>query len=259
MPSRFTLDSTGPMMNRLRNSDRPASTWFGGTELRPSAFRVSERTTKIFVKLVTSRSSDGATASTVIVRSSVRLWLGFWPPRFTVTVPGLAGAFGAVGAVGPAGAVGAAATAAGRAAAGAAAARCALRPREAASTTSSPRSVPARATPRRAAAPEGRGRGWVWLLRWVGVRMRSAGLAAPAGEAAQGIERLSPGVGRQRRTGQRRRAGRDGGGGGGEGALDDTAVGRDRPAGLGTRRPRGAPGRGLLDRPFGGSQVGLAD
>src|SRR3954469_22020774 len=169
MPSRFTLDSTGPMMNRLRNSDRPASTWFGGTELRPSAFRVSERTTKIFVKLVTSSSSDGATARTVIVRSSVRLWLGFWPPRFTVTVPGLVGALGALGAVGPAGAVGAAAaTGGGRGAAGGGGGGRGRRAR---------RRRRAGETRRRAAAPEGRGSGWVWLLRWVGVRMRSAGLA----------------------------------------------------------------------------------
>src|SRR3954467_8471892 len=101
MPSLFTAESTGPMTNRLRNSDRPASTWLGGTEFRPSAFRVSDSTTKILVKLVTSNSRDGATVRTVIVRSSVSDWLGFCPPRLTVTVPGLAGAAGGGRGVGP--------------------------------------------------------------------------------------------------------------------------------------------------------------
>src|SRR3954452_8952768 len=126
MPSLFTAESTGPMTNRLRNRDRPASTWFGGTEFRPSAFRVSDSTTKILVKLVTSNSRDGATVRTVIVRSRVSDWLGFCPPRLTVTVPGLAGAAGAVGGFGP---VGAAATAWTRLAAGVSAeARWAPRP-----------------------------------------------------------------------------------------------------------------------------------
>ncbi len=53
------------MMKRLRNSARPASTWFGGTPVRPSAFRVSASTTKILVKLVIISSSAGATDSTV--------------------------------------------------------------------------------------------------------------------------------------------------------------------------------------------------
>src|SRR3954469_6959279 len=126
MPSLFTADSTGPMTNRLRNSDRPASTWFGGTEFRPSAFRVSDSTTKILVKLVTSNSRDGATVRTVIVRSRVSDWLGFCPPRLTVTVPGLAGAAGAVGGFG---AVGPAAATAARAAGGATGAACAPGPR----------------------------------------------------------------------------------------------------------------------------------
>src|SRR3954447_21660861 len=118
MPSLFTAVSTGPMTNRLRNSDKPASTWFGGTEFSPSALRVRDSTTKILVKLVTSNSSEGATVRTVIVRSSTSDWLGFWAPRLTVTVPGLAGADGAVGGFG---AVGAAAVATTRVAGGVAA------------------------------------------------------------------------------------------------------------------------------------------
>ena len=85
MPSLLILDSTGPMMNRLRNSDRPASTWFGGTDCSPSALRVSDSTTKILVKLVTSSSSDGAIASTVTSSSTVIDWLGLLPPILTLT------------------------------------------------------------------------------------------------------------------------------------------------------------------------------
>ena len=59
------------MMNRLRNSDSPASTWFGGVDCRPSALRVSDSTTKILVKLVIISSSDGATDSTVMASMMV--------------------------------------------------------------------------------------------------------------------------------------------------------------------------------------------
>src|SRR5581483_758355 len=122
MPAELTFDSTGPITNRLRKSDSPASTWLGGTDCSPSALRVSDSTTKILVKLVTISSRDGATASTVTNISTDSDWLGLPPPTLTVTDPslllvgaspagadGLAGAEGAAGAVGPA--VGAAAEA----------------------------------------------------------------------------------------------------------------------------------------------------
>src|SRR3954454_20807817 len=105
MPSRLTLLSTGPITNMLRNSDSPASTWFGGTDCKPSAFRVSDRTTKILVKLVTSSSSDGAMPRTVMASSTVTDELGLLPPTCTVTVLspevvwcGPAGAVGGAGA-----------------------------------------------------------------------------------------------------------------------------------------------------------------
>src|SRR3954447_23916268 len=108
MPSLFTFDRTGPMMNRLRNSDSPASTWFGGTDWSPSALRVSESTTKILVKLVTSNSSDGAIVMTVSSSSRVSDWLGLLPPTLTVTDPapplGVLGPFGPFGAVADVGA-----------------------------------------------------------------------------------------------------------------------------------------------------------
>ena len=56
---RSSRTAVGPMMNRLRNSARPASTWLGGTLVRPSALRVMLRTTKILVKHVHSSSSGG--------------------------------------------------------------------------------------------------------------------------------------------------------------------------------------------------------
>src|SRR4051794_19181056 len=106
MPSLFTLLNTGSITNSERNSDRPASTWFGGTVLRPSALRVSDSTTKILVKLVTSSSSDGATDSSVTSSRMLSDVLGLLG-SFTVTSDG---AVGAVGAVGPSGVAGAAAT-----------------------------------------------------------------------------------------------------------------------------------------------------
>src|SRR3954451_22612301 len=109
MPSRFTLVSTGPITNMLRNSDSPASTWFGGTDCSPSALRVSDSTTKILVKLVTSSSSDGAMASSVIASSNVTDELGLLPPTCTVTVfePEFGVDVGPAGDEGPAGAFGA--------------------------------------------------------------------------------------------------------------------------------------------------------
>src|SRR3954449_1145834 len=58
-------DTVGPMMNRLRNSARPARTWLGGMLVSPSALRVMPSTMKILVKQVQSSSRAGATESTV--------------------------------------------------------------------------------------------------------------------------------------------------------------------------------------------------
>ena len=54
----------------------PVSTWLGGEEGRPRAFRVSPRTTMILVNDVQSSSTEGATESTVIARISVIELLG---------------------------------------------------------------------------------------------------------------------------------------------------------------------------------------
>src|SRR3982751_2117041 len=111
-------DSVGPMMNMLRNSARPASTWLGGTEVSPSALRVMLNTTKILVKLVHSNNNAGATERTVIaiIMTTALLGLPFVPLMSTVTLPpgavlpGAVGAVGAFGAVGPTGAAGRATT-----------------------------------------------------------------------------------------------------------------------------------------------------
>src|SRR3954454_9782960 len=102
MPSEFTFDITGDITNRLRNSARPASTWFGGMLGTPSALRVSESTTMILVKLVPRTSSAGATAMIVSSRMMTTGWLGLPPTlsRRTVTEPGFAGATGVTGATG---------------------------------------------------------------------------------------------------------------------------------------------------------------
>src|SRR3954454_15766309 len=102
MPSEFTFDRTGDITKRLRNSARPASTWFGGMLGTPSALRVSDSTTMILVKLVPRTSSAGAMASTVISRMITTGWLGLFPilSSRTVTEPGLAGAAGVTGLTG---------------------------------------------------------------------------------------------------------------------------------------------------------------
>src|SRR5665647_2436860 len=85
------------MTNRLRNSASPAMTWFGGMPWSPSAFRVRESTTKIFVKLVIMSRSDGATESSVIPSSTTIELLGVpsTPLIDTETeLPGVAGAAG---------------------------------------------------------------------------------------------------------------------------------------------------------------------
>jgi hypothetical protein len=57
--------SVGAMTNRLRNRARPTSTWFGGMPWRPRAFRVSDSTMMMRVKLVVMTISAGATESSV--------------------------------------------------------------------------------------------------------------------------------------------------------------------------------------------------
>src|SRR5690554_5164499 len=69
MPDSFMSVMTGPMMNRERNSARPASTWFGGMDGSASAFRAMARTTKILVNDVIINSSAGATESSVMPSS----------------------------------------------------------------------------------------------------------------------------------------------------------------------------------------------
>src|SRR3954469_21287537 len=94
------------MTNSVRNSAIPVSTWLGGEEGSPSAFRVRARTTMILVNEVASSSTDGAIDSTVIARISVIALLGLPPPTLMLTVPsstdGAVGSAGAVGSVGAA-------------------------------------------------------------------------------------------------------------------------------------------------------------
>src|SRR6185312_9818812 len=99
-PWALTALSTGLITNIDRNSDSPASTWFGGTPFNPKAFLVRPSTTKILVKLVISSRMDGATDSRVSNNRMLMDWLGFGD-RFTPIVP--AGSAGAVGALGPTG------------------------------------------------------------------------------------------------------------------------------------------------------------
>src|SRR3954447_13529359 len=100
-------EKTGPITNRVRNSAIPVSTWLGGDDGRPSAFRVRPSTTMILVNEVQSSSTDGATESTVIARISVIELLGEPSPIEMSTLPS-PGTTGATGAVGCTGAVGAA-------------------------------------------------------------------------------------------------------------------------------------------------------
>src|SRR4051812_37462099 len=94
-------DSVGPMMNMVRNNARPASTWFGGTVVKPSALRVIPSTTKIFVKDVHS-SRAGATESRVSASRIVSELVGFTfvPLTSTLTVgaDGLTAGLGGTGA-----------------------------------------------------------------------------------------------------------------------------------------------------------------
>ena len=91
-------------MNKLKNNARPTSTWFGGMVCNPSAFRVSDKTTTIFVKLVHSINAAGANEITVIIKMMTIDWLGlpFTPLIETLTVE-LLGVLGLVGPAGPLG------------------------------------------------------------------------------------------------------------------------------------------------------------
>src|SRR3712207_9367898 len=104
MATSLISPKTGPITNRVRNSAIPVSTWLGGDEGSPSAFRVSARTTMILVNDVARSSTDGAIDSTVMARISVTALLPP-PPTLMLTVPsptddavGWAGAVGSVGA-----------------------------------------------------------------------------------------------------------------------------------------------------------------
>src|SRR5215212_6151108 len=99
-------EKTGPITNSVRNSAIPVSTWLGGEEGSPSAFRVSPRTTMILVNEVASSSTDGAIDSTVMARIRVIEVLGEPSPMEMSTPP--SGTTGATGDVGSTGAVGAA-------------------------------------------------------------------------------------------------------------------------------------------------------
>src|SRR5829696_6565528 len=99
-------EKTGPITNRVKNSAIPVSTWLGGDEGSPRAFRVRPRTTMILVNDVASSSTEGATDSTVIARIRVIDELGEPSPMEMSTLP--SGTTGATGDVGSVGAVGAA-------------------------------------------------------------------------------------------------------------------------------------------------------
>ena len=64
------------MMNRLRKSASPASTWLGGVCCRPSALRVRPSTTKILVKLVQVSRIAGSSESSVSAMITVTEVLG---------------------------------------------------------------------------------------------------------------------------------------------------------------------------------------
>src|SRR3954447_20372331 len=99
-------EKTGPITNRVRNSAMPVSTWLGGDEGSPRAFRVSPSTTMILVNDVASSSTEGAIDSTVIARIRVMELLGEPLPTemFTPPAPSTAGSAGGVGAAGAGGA-----------------------------------------------------------------------------------------------------------------------------------------------------------
>ena len=65
----FIVESVGAMMNRLRNSARPAMTWFGGMVWRPRALRVRLSTTTMRVKPVSMMMAAGAIARSATART----------------------------------------------------------------------------------------------------------------------------------------------------------------------------------------------
>ena len=69
----FIVVSVGAITKRLRNIERPMTTWFGGIDVRPIALRVRERTITMRVKLVSITISAGAMASTVSMRMMTML------------------------------------------------------------------------------------------------------------------------------------------------------------------------------------------
>src|SRR3954465_14054742 len=97
----FIWVSTGLITNRLRNSERPTTTWLGGIDCSPKALRVSDSTMTMRVKLVIIISRAGATDNRVRATMMVMLSLGFDSefPRLIDTCPGVA-AGAAVGTVG---------------------------------------------------------------------------------------------------------------------------------------------------------------
>src|SRR3954467_15234597 len=99
--------STGVMMNRLRKSASPASTWFGGDCCRPRALRVRPSTTRILVKLVQVSTMAGSSESRVIVRMTDTDELGLSVRPLSLTLTSLESRF-CLGPFGPAGSAGAA-------------------------------------------------------------------------------------------------------------------------------------------------------
>src|SRR5688500_8111032 len=106
MATSLMSERTGPITNRVRNRAIPVSTWLGGDDGSPSAFRVRPSTTMILANEVASSRTEGATESTVIARIRVIELLGEPSPMemSTLPSPGTTGATGAVGATGSVGA-----------------------------------------------------------------------------------------------------------------------------------------------------------
>src|ERR1700693_4095642 len=72
--------NTGPMTNSVRNSAMATSTWLGGACCVPSAWRSSDSTITMRVKLVISSSAAGRNDRDVSSSSVCRLRLYSWPP-----------------------------------------------------------------------------------------------------------------------------------------------------------------------------------
>ena len=61
----YTLSSTGDMTKNVRNSASPISTWLGGEVCVPSAWRSSDSTMMMRVKLLIIRMMAGRNPSDV--------------------------------------------------------------------------------------------------------------------------------------------------------------------------------------------------